>query len=124
MCKQNKSIYGLKQVSRAWGARFVTFIKTRAWSARFVTFIKTQGFTKSKNDTSMFICTKDGMRAYLILYVADIVITASSSHLCNSVIAALKKACPITDEDQISSFPGISAKFNEKILVLESELLC
>lgn len=105
VCKLNRSIYGLKQAPRAWNARFVSFITK-------------QGFKQSKNDTSLFVYARNGMRAYLILYVDDIVITASTTQLRNSVIAALKKEFPITDEGQISSFLGISAKFNDKGLFL------
>lgn len=105
VCKLNRSIYGLKQAPRAWNARFVNFITN-------------QGFKRSKNDTSLFTYAKNGTRAYLILYVDDIVITASTSELRNSVIAALKMEFPITDEGQISSFLGISAQFNDKGLFL------
>ena len=102
---KKRSIYGLKQAPRAWNARFVNFITN-------------QGFKRSKNDTSLFTYAKNGTRAYLILYVDNIVITASTSELRNSVIAALKMEFPITDEGQISSFLGISAQFNDKGLFL------
>ena len=105
VCRLNRSIYGLRQAPRAWNQRFVEFITK-------------QGFKQSKSDASLFIYMKNNERAYLLLYVDDIILTASSSSLRQSVTTALKSEFPITDEGQISSFLGISALFNDKGLFL------
>jgi len=48
------------------------------------------GFTEAKSDTSLFIYRRDTETVYLLLYVDDIVLTASSQQLLHRVIAALK----------------------------------
>lgn len=105
VCKLSRSIYGLKQAPRAWNARFVTFITSN-------------GFTQCKSDTSLFVYRKGDLTAYLILYVDDIIVTASTDTLRQTIISLLKSEFPMTDSGRISSFLGISAKFNEKGLFL------
>lgn len=105
VCKLKRSIYGLKQAPRAWNERFVTFINNK-------------GFIQSKLDTSLFIYKKDGLVAYLILYVDDIILTASTPTLKTKIIDALKAEFPMTDEGIIHSFLGLSATFNDKGLFL------
>lgn len=56
--------------------------------------------------------------AYLILYVDDIILTESITTLRDTIINALKSEFPMTDLGVISSFLGISAKFNDKGLFL------
>ena len=46
--------------------------------SRFATFLMTLGFTEAKSDTSLFIYRRGDETAYLLLYVDDIVLTASS----------------------------------------------
>ena len=65
VCRLNKSLYGLKQVRRAWYSRFATFLLTL-------------GFTEAKSDTSLFIY-RHGMRLPTCCFmIDDIVLTASS----------------------------------------------
>jgi hypothetical protein len=73
----NKSLYGLKQAPRAWYSRFATFLQTL-------------GFTEAKADTSQFIYCRGDETAYLLLYVDDIVLTASSQQLLERVIYTLQ----------------------------------
>ena len=67
MCKLNKSLYGLKQAPRAWYSRFAAYLLTL-------------GFTEAKSDT-LFIYRRGTETVYLLLYVDDIVLTASSQQL-------------------------------------------
>ena len=77
VCQLNKSLYGLKQAPQAWYSRFATFLLTL-------------GFTEAKSDTSLFIYRRGDETAYLLLYVDDIVLTASSQQLlqCHLLSAA------------------------------------
>ncbi|GKC42476.1 ribonuclease H-like domain-containing protein [Tanacetum coccineum] len=68
VCHLQRSLYGLKQAPRAWFQRFTSFI-TRV------------GFKHSKIDTSLFVYRQGSNIAYLLLYVDDIVLTASSTTL-------------------------------------------
>jgi hypothetical protein len=64
----NKSLYGLKQAPRAW----------YSW---FATYITSLGFIEAKSDTSLFIFWHGSDMVYLLLYVDDIILTASSVSL-------------------------------------------
>jgi hypothetical protein len=64
----NKSLYGLKQAPRAW----------YSW---FATYITSLGFIEAKSDTSLFIFWLGSDMVYLLLYVDDIILTASSVSL-------------------------------------------
>ena len=61
----NKSLYGLKQASQAWYSLFAMFLLTL-------------GFTEAKADPSLFVYRRGDETTYLLLYVDDIVLTASS----------------------------------------------
>nr|GEX50974.1 ribonuclease H-like domain-containing protein [Tanacetum cinerariifolium] len=73
VCSLPWSLYGLKQASRAWFHRFASYI-TRV------------GFSHSRCDSSLFIYRKGTDTAYLLLYVDDIVLTASSESLLQQII--------------------------------------
>lgn len=105
VCKLKRSIYGLKQAPRAWNARFVTFITNN-------------GFVQSRSDASLFVYNKNGLMAYLILYVDDIIVTASTTSLKDTIIRVLKSEFPMTDCGIIHSFLSVSAMFNAKGLFL------
>jgi hypothetical protein len=68
VCRLNKSLYDLKQAPRAWYHCFASYLVSL-------------GFAKAKSDTSLFVYRRDTDTAYLLLYVDDIVLTASSSEL-------------------------------------------
>jgi hypothetical protein len=68
VCHLNKSLYGLKQAPRAWYSRFDTYLLTL-------------GFVEAKSDTSLFVFRHDADTVYLLLYVDDIVLSASSTVL-------------------------------------------
>jgi hypothetical protein len=76
VCKLNKSLYGLKQAPQAWYSRFATFLCSL-------------GFVEAKSDTSLFILRHGSDTAYLLLYVDDIVLTASSLELLRRIISCL-----------------------------------
>ena len=77
VCRLNKSLYGLKRAPRAWYSWFATFLLTLV-------------FTEAKADTSLFIYRRGNETAYLLLYVDDIVLTASSQRLLERVISSLQ----------------------------------
>jgi len=76
VCRLNKSLYGLKQAPRAWFSRFATYLLSL-------------GFVEAKSDTSLFVFQRGSDTAYLLLYVDDIVLTASSPVLLRRIISAL-----------------------------------
>jgi hypothetical protein len=93
VCKLNKSLYGLKQAPRAWYSRFATFLCS-------------QGFVEAKSDTSLFILRRGLDTAYL-LYVDDIVLTASSPELLRRIISCLQQEFAMKDLGALHHFLGI-----------------
>ena len=68
VCRLNKSLYRLKQAPRAWYSRFASYLISL-------------GFVEAKSDTSLFILRRGSDTVYLLLYVDDIILTASSTTL-------------------------------------------
>ena len=91
------SLYGLKQA-------------TRAWYCRFATFLLTLGFIEAKSDTSLFVYRRGDETSYLLLYVDDIVLTASSQRLLQSVISSLQQEFAMKDLGQLHHFLGVTVE--------------
>nr|GEU75231.1 ribonuclease H-like domain-containing protein [Tanacetum cinerariifolium] len=91
-----KSLYGLKQASRVWFQRFSSYA-IRA------------GFYHSKTDSSLFIFHKGPDTAYLLLYVDDIILTASYTSFLQRIISSLHAEFAMTDLGPPNYFLGISA---------------
>jgi hypothetical protein len=68
VCKLKKSLYGLKQAPRTWFLRFTSFLHSL-------------GFVSSRSDSSLFILQTATATAYIVLYVDDIILTASSTEM-------------------------------------------
>ncbi|GAU17623.1 hypothetical protein TSUD_254980 [Trifolium subterraneum] len=95
VCLLKKSLYGLKQAPRAWYQRFADFIFTF-------------GFFHSKSDHSLFIYRKGNDMAYILLYVDDIILTASSDVLRQSIMSLLASEFAMKDLGTLSYFLGIA----------------
>ncbi|KAL2936002.1 Retrovirus-related Pol polyprotein from transposon RE1 [Bienertia sinuspersici] len=108
VCLLRKSLYGLKQAPRAWYQRFATFVKSF-------------GFVNSKSDTSLFIYHHGKATAYLLLYVDDIVITASSESLRQQIISRLSSEFAMKDLGELSYFLGISVSRTNDGLFLSQQ---
>jgi hypothetical protein len=97
VCKLNRSLYGLKQAPRAWYSRFATFLLSL-------------GFVEAKSDTSLFIYRHGHDTVYLLLYVDDIVLTASSPALLQRTITALQQEFSMKDLGELHHFLGIAVQ--------------
>nr|GEX77895.1 ribonuclease H-like domain-containing protein [Tanacetum cinerariifolium] len=84
VCLLQRSLYSLKHAPRAWFQRFATYI-TRV------------GFSHSRCDSSLFIYRHGTAIAYLLLYVDDIVLTASFEIFLQQSIASLHQEFSMTD---------------------------
>jgi hypothetical protein len=92
-----KSLYGLKQAPHAWYSRFATYLTTL-------------GFIEAKSDTSLFIFRRDSDKVYLLLYVDDIILTASSMELMHRTISALQREFVMKDLGPLHHFLGITVE--------------
>jgi hypothetical protein len=70
VCRLHKSLYSLKQAS--W-----------EWYQRFAHYAQCLGFVASQSDVSLFVMRHGDVIAYLLLYIDDIILTASTPQLCN-----------------------------------------
>lgn len=72
------------------------------------------GFHHSLTDSSLFIYQHGVDTAYLLLYVDDIVFTASSADLLQSIITQLHREFAMTDLGPFNYFLGISITRSSK----------
>ncbi|GJV62128.1 ribonuclease H-like domain-containing protein [Tanacetum coccineum] len=108
VCLLQRSLYGLKQAPRAWFQRFA------AYAARV-------GFLHSRCDSSLFIYRQGSDTAYLLLYVDDIVLTASSTALLQRIIASLHAEFSMTDLGPLNYFLGVSVTRNTSGMFLSQQ---
>jgi hypothetical protein len=94
VCLLQKSLYGLKQAPRAWYQRFTSYLTTL-------------GFIASALDVSLFVYKNGSQLTYLLLYVDDIILTASSLDLVQSLTARLHLKFAMTDLGDLPYFFGI-----------------
>jgi hypothetical protein len=97
VCHLDKSLYGLRQAPRAWFTRFATYV-TRL------------GFKATRSDSSLFVLRRGSDVAYLLLYVDDMVITASSSSLLQRVVTDLHAEFAVKDMGDLHFFLGIDVQ--------------
>ncbi|KAJ9538099.1 LOW QUALITY PROTEIN: hypothetical protein OSB04_030832 [Centaurea solstitialis] len=90
----------------------------RAWYHRFAVYLSSLGFLSSKTDTSLFTYHRGSDTIYLLLYVDDIILTASSPTLISMVISKLSSEFPMSDLGPLSFFLGIAASRSKSGLFL------
>ena len=76
------------------------------------------GFTEAKSDTSLFIYRRGDETAYLLLYVNDIVLTAASQQLLQSVISYMQQEFAMKDLGQLHHFLGVTVEPRQSGLLL------
>nr|GEZ41577.1 ribonuclease H-like domain-containing protein [Tanacetum cinerariifolium] len=93
-------------ISRHWPVHQLD--APRAWFQWFAAYITTVGFTPSRCDSSLFIYKQGDDTAFLLLYVDDIVLTASFDRLLQQIIASLHREFSMTDLGALNYLMGIS----------------
>lgn len=119
VCKLGKSLYGLKQASRAWNAKFTSYLSVLR-------------FTVSLSGSSLFVKQVGIDVVILLLYVDDIIIIGSNSHLIQSMIDDLGGAFDLKDLGQLTYFLGLQIQYksngdmfvNQEKYVSESRKIC
>jgi len=66
VCKLKKALYGLKKAPRAWYGKIGEFLVH-------------SGFKIAPSDSNLFVKTKDGRLAIVLVYVDDLIITGDYS---------------------------------------------
>ena len=108
VCHLQRSLYGLKQPPRAWYHKFAQY------SLRI-------GFRHSRTDPSLFIYHSPQATAYLLVYVDDIIFTASSVVFLRQIIFHLIHEFAMTDLGALDYFLGISASRSSTGLFLSQQ---
>ncbi|XP_021733475.1 uncharacterized protein LOC110700265 [Chenopodium quinoa] len=101
-------LYGLKQAPRAWYQRFADFLATI-------------GFTHSQSDHSLFIYMNGSDVAYILLYVDDIILTASSDRHRKHFMSLLGSEFAMKDLGPLSFFLGIAVTRHAQGLFLSQK---
>ena len=94
VCKLKKAIYGLKQSGRQWN-KLLTECLTK------------DGFTKSEADPCLFTKVNENGKVILIVWVDDIIISASNYDLLNDVKTFLSNSFQMKDLGPWNMFLGI-----------------
>ena len=105
VCRLNKSIYGLKQSSRAWYGKL----------SHFLIYC---GFKVSQSDTSLFSKHENNDTTIILVYVDDIIITGNNYEKINEVKKYLKEKFEIKDLGRLKYFLGIEITHSTKGLFI------
>ena len=109
VCKFKKSLYGLKQSSRAWFGKFSQVIKQSAYS-------------QSNGDHTLFYkhSAKDKL-TILVIYVDDIIITGNDSMKRAKLEQELKQEFAIKNLRRMKYFLGIEVAHSKNGIMLSQQ---
>ena len=94
VCKLEKSIYGLKQASRSWNLCFNEKIKEF-------------GFSRSKDESCVYVKSSGSIVVFLVLYVDDILLIGNDIPTLQSVKTWLGKCFAMKDLGEAAYILGI-----------------
>jgi hypothetical protein len=105
VCKLQRAIYGLKQAPRAWFSRL---------SNKLLDL----GFHGSCSDSSLFIYKTTSLTMFILIYVDDIIITASKPESIDDLLLSLTHDFAVKDLGNLNFFLGIEVLSNPHGIIL------
>jgi hypothetical protein len=99
VCKLKKTLYGLKQASRAWFEKFSIVISSL-------------GFVYSSHDSALFIKCTDAGRIILSIYVDDMIITGDDIDGISVLKTELARRFEMKDLGYLRYFLGIEVVYS------------
>jgi len=105
VCKLQKSLYGLKQASRQWFAKFSSTLISH-------------GFIQSKADYSLFTRSQDSSFIALLVYVDDIVIASNDISGVSALTVFLHSVFSLKDLGPLKYFLGLEVARSDKGIVV------
>jgi hypothetical protein len=85
---------------------------------RFATSI---GFHPTRSDSSLFVYRHGNDTAYLLLYVDDMILTASSQRFLQATVAKLKSEFAVKDMGSLKFFLGVDIRRSPSGFFLSQE---
>ena len=105
VCKLNKSLYGLKQASRQWFAKFsITILK--------------QGFIQSKSNYSLFTRLQGTTFIALLVYIDDILLASNNIEAVQTLKNSLHVEFKLKDLGNLKYFLGLEVARSTKEISL------
>ena len=105
VCKLNKPLYGLKQASRQWNAKFCSVLKQL-------------GFKQSKANYSLFTKKFNDSFIALVVYVDDILIASKNVQAVDELRVSLDQHFKLKDLGGLKYFLGLEIARSDKGIIL------
>lgn len=108
VCKLKKALYGLKQ-------------SPRAWFGKIAEFLEFNGFMMTHADASLFVKTKRGKTAIVIVYVDDLIITGDFEGMISQLKENLCTRFHMKDLGKLKHFLGLELEYEEGKAILHQQ---
>ena len=108
VCRQNKSIYGLKQAANNWYKELANFLLR-------------QGFTRSRNDHCLFARSEAEDHTFILVWVDDIIVASRSLTVVSDVKKALEATFHMEDRGRLHWFLGLRIRREEGKVTVDQE---